>query len=158
MPLRLAVRPKLIGATLTSGMKWCIAVAALAFAASASGAPVSETACSTHGLPASAGVRISRLVAEGLSCEKARSIAQQVAKQVAKGKSIAVPGTSGLSFSTQMTCNGSCKTETQVGLQFPRGKVTVTLQGGKGGSFNFGGSGGGGSGDTSPFTGPSKVV
>ena len=139
-------------------MKFCIVVAALAMAASASGAPASETACSTHGLTASAGVRVSRLVAEGLSCEKARSIAQQVAKQVAKGKSIDVPGTSGLSFSTKITCTAGCKTLTQVGLAFARGKVTVTLTGGKGGSFSFGGSGGGRSPDNSQFTGPSKVV
>ena len=106
-------------------MKAALAIAAgcalsLCFGATARATTVS---CSTHGLQRS----IVRIRAEGVECDIARSAAARVARELAHGSAIAVPGSNGLALAS-VSCTG-CPFRTKVSLGYPSGSVTVTLKG-----------------------------
>jgi hypothetical protein len=89
--------------------------------------------CTTTGLSASAGYKVVALTASGVSCSKARSVAAQIAGELAHGRPIAVAGVEGFAINTTMC--GGCKPTTQVALRYPAGKVTISI-GGKGSAGN----------------------
>jgi hypothetical protein len=100
----------------------------------ASGQAVS--ACSTKGLAFSAGktssYKVVQLGAEGVTCSKARTVAQQVALDLLHGKPVSLDGVSGLGMSTISDGGGPAKT--QISLTYPNGKITVSLSGTGGGN------------------------
>ena len=104
----------------------------LASGSLAAAAPRAATTCSTDGLAftsgKSASYKVIQLGADGLSCSKARSIAQVVALDLLHGKPIALNGVSSLGMSTA-SCGGCGPAKTQVSLIYPNGKITVSLRG-----------------------------
>jgi len=94
---------------------------------SASASTARTVSCSTHGLQRAHALAIVRIRAEGVACGVARGAASRVAAQLARGSSISVPGTNGLTLSS-MSCTG-CPNRTSVSLAYPSGSVTVTLKG-----------------------------
>jgi len=92
--------------------------------------------CSTKGLAFSTGKKASykvvQLGAEGVTCSKARTVAQQVALDLLHGKPVSLDGVSGLGMST--ISDGSGPAQTQISLTYPNGKITVSLSGTGGGS------------------------
>ncbi len=108
-------------------------VGALASGSLAAAARESATTCSTQGLAFSAGktaqYKVVQLRSDGVPCSKARTIAQQVARDLLRNKPIALNGVEGLGMSTN-SCSG-CGTAatTQIALSYPTGKITVSLKG-----------------------------
>jgi hypothetical protein len=101
----------------------------------------STTSCSTKGLAFSSGKKASykvvQLGADGVTCSKARTVAQKVALELLKGKPISIEGVSDFGMSTISVGAGPAKT--QISLTFANnGKITVSLTGG-GGSSSSGG-------------------
>ena len=110
------------------------ALASVGFLASGSFAfagTQAASSCSTKGLSFSAGKKSSykvvQLGAEGVTCSKARTVAQRVALDLLKGKPVSIDGVSGLGMSTIST--GAGPAETQISLTYPNGKITVSLSG-----------------------------
>jgi hypothetical protein len=120
------------------------ALASIGFLASGSLALAGQraaTSCSTKGLAFSSGKKASykvvQLGADGVTCSKARTVAQQVALELLKGKPISVAGVSDFGMSTISVGAGPAKT--QISLTFANnGKITVALTG-SGGSSSSGG-------------------
>jgi len=84
------------------------------------------TACSTKGV-AAVGYRVVRLSAAGVSCDKARSVAALVARQLRHQGGVSVPGVAGFSMSTRM-CTG-CRTTTDISLSYGSGgKVSLSIE------------------------------
>ena len=98
------------------------------------------SSCSTKGLAFSTGKRASykvvQLAAEGVTCSKARTVAQQVGLDLLHGEPVSLDGVSGLGMSTISDGMGPAKT--QISLTYPKGKITVSLSGsgGSGSSSN----------------------
>jgi hypothetical protein len=89
------------------------------------------SSCSTKGLAFSTGksanYKVIQLAADGVTCSKARTVAQTVALELLHGKPVSLDGISGLGMSTIATGNGPAKT--QISLTYPNGKITVSLSG-----------------------------
>lgn len=92
--------------------------------------------CSTKGLAFTSGKKASykvvQLGAEGLTCSKARTVAQQVALDLLHRRPVSLDGVSGLGMST--VSDGSGPAKTQISLTYPNGKITVSLRGADGSS------------------------
>jgi hypothetical protein len=117
-------------------------LASIAFLASASPAVAggrAASSCSTKGLSFATGKKASykvvQLGAEGLTCSKARTVAQQVALDLLHGKPLTLDGVSGLGMST--VSDGSGPAKTQISLTYPQGKITVSLSGSGGSSASI---------------------
>jgi hypothetical protein len=97
------------------------------------------SSCSTKGLAFATGknasYKVVELGAEGLTCSKARAVAQQVALDLLHGKPVSLDGVSGLGMS--MVSNGSGPARTQISLTYPNGKITVSLSGSGGSSSSI---------------------
>src|SRR5262249_31581617 len=130
------------------GLGLATAIAGAAGAASvappAGAAPATARPCSTTGLvPAhSAHGRIVALRVTGLTCARARGIARTIAGDVIAGKPVSLSGVTSYSES-QSQCTG-CASTTQIVLAYPRGKLTISISDGGGGSVSTGPFGGGG--------------
>lgn len=94
------------------------------------------SSCSTKGLAFTTGKKASykvvQLGADGLTCSKAHTVAQQVALDLLHGKPLSLDGVSGLGMST--VSDGSGPAKTQISLTYPKGKITVSLSGSGGSS------------------------
>jgi hypothetical protein len=94
------------------------------------------SSCSTKGLAFSTGksasYKVIQLAADGMTCSKARTVAQKVALELLHGKPVSLDGISGLGMST--ISDGSGPAKTQISLTYPNGKITVSLSGSGGGS------------------------
>jgi hypothetical protein len=94
------------------------------------------SSCSTKGLTFASGKKASykvvQLGAEGITCSKARTVAQQVALDLLHGKPVSLAGASGLGMST--VSEGAGPAKTQISLTYPNGKITVSLSGSGGSS------------------------
>jgi hypothetical protein len=86
-------------------------------------------ACGTRGLTFST-VRVVALSVRGLRCSAARAVAVKVVHELGHGQPVSVTGEEGVSTS-QSTCTG-CKTTTSVSIQYPHGRLTISLLGGSG--------------------------
>ena len=85
-------------------------------------------ACSTSGLGGgTARYKVVDLSASGVGCTKARSVAKQVADELAHGRPISLRGVQGFAINST-SCTG-CKTTTQVALTYASGRVTISLGG-----------------------------
>jgi hypothetical protein len=73
-------------------------------------------------------VDIMSLTAQGVPCSKAAALAKLVARALAHGNSIALPGLIGVSTVSAEAC-GRCAPSTHVSLAFAHGAVNVTLRG-----------------------------
>jgi hypothetical protein len=108
---------------------WAGVTGMLAVGAGAAAAAPRAASCSTHGL-SSAGLKVVAIHAQGMTCASARSIAARVARDLAHGAAVSVPGAAGFAMS-QQSCTG-CKTTTSISITYPRGKVTLNITGGSG--------------------------
>jgi len=99
------------------------------------------TSCSTKGLAFSSGktasYKVVQLGAEGVTCAKARTVAQKVALELLHGKPLSIDGVSNFGMSTISVGGGPAKT--QISLTYANtGKITLSLSG-SGGSSSSGG-------------------
>jgi len=89
------------------------------------------SSCSTKGLAFSIGksarYKVVELGAQGVTCSKARTVAQRVALDLLHGKPVSLDGVSGLGMST--VSDGAGPAKTQISLTYPTGKITVSLRG-----------------------------
>jgi len=119
-----------IGILITSGVLMATAPAAAASEASTTCSPPKLVSSATAGSRQSR-VAVLRVNVRGLSCAKAVSVAREVASDLAAGRAITLPGTTGLDLVSTTSC-ASCAPRTEVSIDYPGGAVTLSIRGASG--------------------------
>ena len=105
--------------------------AAVLFAGGGVASAAQSGSCSTSGLTSStvaSRYKVVSLIASGVPCTRARSVAQTVAGELTNGKPVSVVGVQGFAINSTM-CSSGCESTTQVQLTYASGRITIALGG-----------------------------